>query len=616
MPDRIFFAWVNSNETTFLPQHARWDEDVFSFTVVHQEGEFPGLELEIKNPRVGLLSPGRKVWAWLAWDRSAPNAPADIVPLFFGRLVGLPQEMQGEILKLSFIARPLDYEAQKTVLSESLKVAPYWDPIFLTVEQRHVPDSVLEARTQRWHIDRVTHVVSVSDIVTGEDGTLEYSNSGRELFYDNLNLAFNDTPLRRVSVEAELSWKQSAAGGFNITPALINAFIAVGGGESYIISSYTGEGLIDEWPKQASRIGSGWSIGAASAARFDTPWGAKFFVGDATNAITYQIGTDAIAVRLRPLLGTFVGQDNSRILTIPIWRVAPTLNVEFNVTRSRREIVRFDLISDTQPILTEPADAEVVKLTANSHDVGSDIGFGPSAIGDIRRAYYLPTARGRQSLEYLICLARARMLARARAAQLQFDTAFIDAIDLSLRKNALVIDPRLPGGQGAGKIIQYEFSLDGRTGRMSAKVTAACCIGRGGTVTASPGTPTYVVVGYVEEGYQFYESSLIMPFAGEITYADFTSPDIDDYDGVDFFDMRAGTTIQALTVSNGPATQRAAVEAHQGEWQDPAEAFEALNAIPTRVHLDMKPLEGGPFTAEYDIILSELQIPKTIDLEA
>jgi hypothetical protein len=77
------FAWVDASETTFDPSvHNREDEDVFGFTVEHSEGDFAGLEIEIRNPRVGLLAPARKVHAFLSYNTGSeikarsPHAPA------------------------------------------------------------------------------------------------------------------------------------------------------------------------------------------------------------------------------------------------------------------------------------------------------------------------------------------------------------------------------------------------------------------------------------------------------------------------------------------------------------------------------------------------------------
>jgi hypothetical protein len=106
----FYFAWCLPHELTdYGPQHYRTDEEIFNLEVSHAEGEFPAATIEIRNPRVGLLGPGRKVWAWISW-----RDPAGAVhPLFFGRLVGIPEEIENETVRLTFVARPRDYYAQR-----------------------------------------------------------------------------------------------------------------------------------------------------------------------------------------------------------------------------------------------------------------------------------------------------------------------------------------------------------------------------------------------------------------------------------------------------------------------------------------------------------------------
>src|SRR3954468_18709501 len=88
----FYFAWVSATDTAFDPTvHNREDEDVFGFTVEHTEGDFAGLEIEIRNPRIGLLAPARKVHAFLSYDTGS-----EIKALFRGRLVGIPDDINQE----------------------------------------------------------------------------------------------------------------------------------------------------------------------------------------------------------------------------------------------------------------------------------------------------------------------------------------------------------------------------------------------------------------------------------------------------------------------------------------------------------------------------------------
>jgi hypothetical protein len=90
-------------------------------------------------------------------------------PIFNGRLVGVPELRQNEIVKLQFVARPDDYTAQKLALTDSMMVLPFYDPAFLTSQS---PDTVLEAYSALFHIDRTTLELTASDILQGEDGII------------------------------------------------------------------------------------------------------------------------------------------------------------------------------------------------------------------------------------------------------------------------------------------------------------------------------------------------------------------------------------------------------------------------------------------------------------
>ena len=57
----FYFAWVDSTETTFTAAHKREDEQILSIKIDHAEGDFPSCDIEIKNPRIGLLAPARKI---------------------------------------------------------------------------------------------------------------------------------------------------------------------------------------------------------------------------------------------------------------------------------------------------------------------------------------------------------------------------------------------------------------------------------------------------------------------------------------------------------------------------------------------------------------------------
>ena len=98
---------------------------------------------------------GRKVWGWLSWDNGS-----EIVPLFFGRLVAVPDDIHLEVVTLNFTARPADYETRKAAVADTMREPPFYDPVWIAEDKRDDPDVVLEARSELWNVDRVTHVLT------------------------------------------------------------------------------------------------------------------------------------------------------------------------------------------------------------------------------------------------------------------------------------------------------------------------------------------------------------------------------------------------------------------------------------------------------------------------
>jgi hypothetical protein len=212
-----------------------------------------------------------------------------------------------------------------------------------------------------------------------------------------------------------------------------------------------------------------------------------------------------------------------------------------------------------------------------------------------------------------MCLARARLLSRARAVTIGWEMPFEMGLDLSCRKSATLTDDRLPGGTATGKIISYSLSIDGDTGEAKCGVSIGCTIGTGGTVSASVGAPTYVAEGYVEAGYQVYSGAVIEAVAAEVTYEDYVDTPLGD-DGVNLLHFTALDALVSCTVINGQSTQKAVINQYEGD--SVANAITALNDAFTEIKLDLVPLQRGQFQNDFALTVSDLQIPKTIDLEA
>lgn len=237
--------------------HGVTEDGVLSFAMTQSENDFAQLEIVIKNPRVGLLSGN----LWATFSRNG-------TPWFYGRLVGVPENLQNESVSLLFIARPDTFDADKAALAETLKVLPKWDPVWIAPEQRTDPDTVLETYASYWHIDRVNHTVSISSIVDGEAGTVVIDPD--DIPADSLSITYGETPAEAITCKAEVHWRQKAGGEFNLRTKLIQAFQAANSYYNGYITTYTGDGLINSWPKTGQSFGGGWEMGSSELLQDDS----------------------------------------------------------------------------------------------------------------------------------------------------------------------------------------------------------------------------------------------------------------------------------------------------------------------------------------------------------
>jgi hypothetical protein len=299
-------------------------------------------------------------------------------------------------------------------------------------------------------------------------------------------------------------------------------------------------------------------------------------------------------------------------LYVPIGWGIPQLMLAYNASRDYTEVMTFTLNSAVQPIVTMPGEDESILITLNANPV-SDLIAGEVPIGDVSRSSFFLTDRGKQAVQHLLMVARAAMVIKARAVDIGFTIAdFEDGLAFSLRKNALIHNEKLPGGQAAGKITSYTLSLDGSTGLESASVHIGCAVGYGGSYTAEPGDPTYAEAAYTGPDYQQYTSVVELTDTSDLTYT--VTPYVPDDDGVSAVGLNAGNAIRAFLILNKPAEQRAALLALGAPDNQALDTL--LQTIPTQVRMELIPLNAGPFTTTVDITLSDLIIPKQIDLEA
>jgi hypothetical protein len=624
-----YFAWIDPGETVFGPGHMRWDESVFSFTLKQDEGDPASLTVVVRRPRneagdaIGLLGPGRKIWAWFALD----CGPALIK--FRGRLVGIPTSIFEELVTLEFVAKPIDLVAQKAALADTLRVLPYYDEVVIDPTRRTDPDVVLEGYTSIWHYDCVTHIITISDEITGEDGIVEFDGASEDgkVLYDGLGLTLTTGPLTRVDVSAEYTWNQQASGNVDLTGYLNSHW------NDYIYLNAS------DWPKSGGGLGEGWTVAESSAQElFDytltsTTSGSTSIVkwgdGDTSNT-TFRETKSSFSVRAGPIIQlgyagapkdeikvTYSKDGDDRIYAsaysrnyssegsvIGLQAIRASLIAAYAANRPCTEVVTFTLFADVQPILTDPDDGEALSISdVKSVNLSEPIGEGTAAyvpMGDVRRRSYISTARGNQSLEHLIALARANLMKRARAVEITFAPKLSRMPEITLRKSAFLAEPRV--GEALGKIIGYSIALDGTNGTIKCEVKIGCAIGYGGLVTAIDGMPTYCSTDYVGSDYQqFFERTVLVDGFTDSSVGYQPPSAAPNDDGINFL---SGVSVGA------------AIDTDLSVVMGPQEGDDSLTAqFHVRATFKLKSMTRS-FSTPYEIQVTDLKIPTGYDLEA
>jgi hypothetical protein len=656
-----YFAWIDPSETTFTSGHMRWDESIFSFKLSQEEGDPASLTAVVRRPQnesgdpIGLLGPGRKIWCWFALDCDGTN-----LIKFRGRLVGIPTSIFEELVTLEFVAKPIDLVTQKASLADSLRVLPFYDEAVIDPARRTDPDVVLEGYTKVWHYDRETHVITVSDEITGEDGTVIFDDTTDDgkVFYDGLGLTLTSGPLARVDVNAQYDWTQQATGTVDLTRYLTGNWPGAVNG---LIYSYTLTAA--DWPKNGAGIGDGWIVASATATDlFDytvksvtegstliikSPDGSSMrssftettsYVGGSpshtTNPgtilsdvinVSYGSETDEFGFNV-PFVSSFSRTLSGTRGLYCLQGIKATLIAGYTAARQCTERVSFSLFADVQPILTEPEDGEALLI-----DNIRSVNLSESFMIDPRRRSYIATPRGNQSLEYLIAYARGHLMKRARVVEIAFAPKLSRMSEISLRKNATLTEPRV--GLATGKIIGYSIALDGNDGRINREVRIGCAIGRGGLQTATEGTPTYCTIDYTGSDYQQFVDRIVLVGAFIDSSVGYQPPHAaPNDDGINFLSaLNAGSVIdQPLVVTFGPDEQEAnlvdppghtAVKTStQSTPQDILAARQefaknVLAGLETHATFKLKSMTRS-FETNYAIQVTDLKIPTGYDLEA
>jgi hypothetical protein len=669
MSGPFFFAWCDGTESTFDPNtHAREDEQIFSFELSQSEGEFATLNLVVENPKVGLIGPARKRWAWFSYRTKA----GVLTPLIFGRIIGVPVNTAKGLVTFQFTAKPSDFAEQKQALANTLKVLPWFDPLFVSVEAITDPDNALDTRVALWHINRTTLQVTTSSLIAGEAGTLSFSDCS----YDALTISATGTPLQEVAVNAVASWTQKGQGVIDITPELLTAYAGVtpkfGKRFDGTVIHHTparmgaflgAEGMASSWPKFGQSLGGGWTVGASTFNFIGRRPNGDLLVGpegidslntqDQADAFDWasaagglMVGTNQTGSMQDCVMGDggIIVQDylvgnKITVVWIPVVHCAPFMELRWQAARPRSEGIGFTLTADVQDCLMDAGDAAAtltLTMAEAKVDTAVDAGGALPIVNVLRRQYW-NTDRGAQSLQHLMLLARAHLLSSARCVEVGTSVPFEAGLPITLRHSATIIDERLPGGSATGKIKRYSLKLDGGTGAATCDFSIGCTIGRGGTVDDAPAsTPLAIESGYTASDYAATSGDWRAIPTGDVLFKGsdiFTVPPADD--GNDLMHITKEDYLMDIAVTGGlemqldKAKQKKYEKLVQQAYANhptgnyfripvmlPPEPPDKVGSVTTETTIQMRPIPSAAYAQTYTLETTVLPVPQTIDLES
>jgi hypothetical protein len=617
---RIYFAWVEETETTFIPlTHKREDEKVASIDVQHEENAFATATVVIKNPRKGFLHASSSQWAWISDDIGA---------LFFGRLNAFPSSITKEVVTLDFEARPKDFQDRKETVADTLRTLPTWDPVMMKLDAQQNPDSVLEARPELWHIDRVTHAVTTSNILVGEDGIQEFQPN--EMPYDSLDVNIAQVPAHTLEVTAYVSWTQTFGDTLDMG--------------TFLIDTFTGASLFSNWPKTGANIGGGWYVADASISdnwniastettSINLTWSndaATHNTGDTLSmslSVTRPTLQGGVPIEIPLTSQTKSGEEasvNSTSLLIAEWSLTGKLTIGYNAGRDRREGITFRVSANFQPLISLPDDNSVEPLELQGGDVGLET-IVPGApltveipIGDAKGRSYFTTERGLRTLEWCLLRACAQLQLAGRAIEITVVIPYARARALSCRMNGRINDRRLPGGIATGKIIKYGFTADGDNGTRIGTMTVGIPIGYGGTVTEVAGTPDYVDDDYVFPDYQVHTGAMNTVDDG-LSFP-LTKTDIIQCEVVGNIAAQRAFLLSLIAIPSpiggGAQLNEALTQVTDRGQTVPKQVDDGLKPLAHTLQLKLPNLDSGPFDNLFTVTVTQLELPQGIDLAA
>ena len=584
--DIIYFAAVDPLDVFDELIHSVEDEEVFFLKIDHSEGEFATLEVEIKNPSEGLLSSSRKERVFI----SIENGGTPIL-IFSGRIIGSPTELTNETVRILYIAQPEDWDTVQDTFLDTLKVAPFFNQLYIPADRRNLAEEILAGRPELLHWNRSTNALSISNIIEGNS----FIDLAGDIIQDTVRVDIGDPPLKSVDINIEAQWEQVGLGTVDVGKQIRLEFTNTAIGTPQI-NTLTPLAFEDGW--RGARIPTGYTIEESTLIPVADQFGLA--QGDLRSGAATVDGVD---------FPTKAGATPpSRSVTVPRVWYEGRLVLQAVYQQKRREAFTATLEATTQDFSLKGNKTEDLSIRLQNPSADAQ-----GSIFDAREASFFfdiagaaLTTDGRAVIEHGLMRARARLMKSSRIIEVRFQTNLENVIEaISCDHNIRIEDDRIPGGSIRWKVLGYTLSVDGPSGQTVANIVIGAVIGTGSD-SVGTGAPSEVKIADTSFANEFGAS----PMSSAVFYDLPVDPTISV--PIDVAQMESDDTflIDGVTVDNDGETQNDAFV-----LETRPDTFLAANG--TGVTVDLKSMNpDAELFATVTITTTPMTLPIQTDLEA
>lgn len=582
----LYFAMVDVGDVYDEDLHSREDIEVYNLKISQSEGEFARAELEVLNPREGLLLDTRKPRIFISCEEM-PGGDKKL--LFSGRITGFPSDLSSEMVTLEYLAQPEDWIDEQSSFLDTLKVAPYYHALTIPIENRDDPDQILASRAALLHWHRATGDLSLSDILQGSE-TIEI-NEG--YFFDSLQTTIGDPPLKSVNINIEVQWGQIGVGEVDCISAIRDEFINTGGAPDNEINTLTPLAFEDAW--NGARIPTGYEVIESVLTPVADSFGlasGDLRSGLATvSGVDYPTKTGATPSEREVSVPRVWYQ--GRFALLAVYQQKRRENIIGTLTLEAQDFsLNLDRTDDIFIRLEDPV-AEINAAVLDPAEPSFFYDVGESAL----------TSYGSEIVEHGLLRARARLAKSVRAVETSIELPLAAVLDITCDYSLRLVDDRLPGQIVLGKVIGYVLEVDGDTGLQKASVTISSSVGNGFDSIGNA-TPDEVEL----EDIEYDNMSDPTTMTSAIFYDLDGTPTISVPIDVAQMESNDVYLIDSVTVNNPGQAQNSG-------WVGSTEPDIYLQANRTSITLDLKSMNPEPeLAAEIDLALSTITFPKQVDL--